>query len=739
MLVAAFALVSPLATYLAPRFPASAPTFPSDRMPHDNAKPAAQTFVATREEDVVDDYHGTAVRDPYRWLEEGDSPEVVTWTDRQNELTRSLLDALPGRVALHDRIRALLELGAVSPPQVHTVTAGVRRYFHTRRERGQNQPVLYVREGLYGDDRPLVDPATLGEGGGPPADATTALDWWYPSHDGALLAFGRSDDGSEESTLHVRDVTTGKDLPDRIPDTRHASIAWARDNKRFFYTRYPAAGSVSAGDEKYFCKVFEHVLGEDPSRDRVIFGEGRDKTDSPSVTISPDGRWLAVRVHEGYDKSEVFLLDLSQGAEARAIPVAVDAVALFEPIPMNDRLYLLTNAGAPRFRLVSVDYKNPEGIVGPAAWKEILPESADVLVDVQVIGKELVASYLHEASTRILRFTRDGSPKEPVLLPAMGTATVSGAWDNQELFVGFTSYVHPPSVMLVDLGKPVRLMPWDKAGAGFTPPKVKVSQLHARSKDGTLIPMFVVEKEGASRDGQSPTVLWGYGGFNLSYTPTFSASALTLVERGGVWVMASLRGGGELGEEWHRAGMLANKQNVFDDFVACAEALIEAKITSTGKLAAMGGSNGGLLVAAALTQRPDLFRAGLSLVPLTDMLRYQRFRVARFWIPEFGSSDDPEQFAWLYAYSPYHRVVDGTRYPAMLFTAGESDSRVDPMHARKMVARLQRAQGDNAAERPILLRIEKKAGHGQGKPISLLVDELTDELGFVFAQLGVVG
>jgi prolyl oligopeptidase len=676
----------------------------------------------TRTDDVVDDYFGTKVADPYRWLEDGDSPEVKAWTEQQNEATRAVLDAIGGRDALRERIRALLSIGTLSPPTVRRTRASDRRYFHVRREGAQKQPVLYVRDGVGGADRALVDPAAMS------STATTALDWWFPSSDGSLLAFGLSDDGSEQSTLVVRDVATGKDLADRIPYTKHASIAWMPDGIRFFYTRFPEPGTVPPGDENYSCRVYEHALGTDWRKDRLVFGAGRAKTELFSVAASPDGRWLVVVIDEGYDRSEVLLADLSSSGELAWVEVAVRTHARFEPIPHNDRLYILTDDGAPRFRLYAVDYDK----VGRDDWKELIPEGPDVLSSVAVIGKDIVATYLHQAATRVERFALDGRSLGDLPLPALGTSLVSGAWNGDEAFVQFTSYVVPADVWKVDLltGK---IVSWDRVGTDFTPPKVLVSRMFATSKDGTRIPMFVVESDATQRDGTRPAVLWGYGGFNLSATPAFSASALLTVQRGGVWVMANLRGGGEFGEEWHKAGMLGNKQNVFDDFCACAETLIAEKVASPTRIAAMGGSNGGLLVAAAVTQRPDLFCAGLSMVPLTDMLRYHRFRIARFWEAEYGSSEDPEQFAWLYAYSPYHRAEDGTHYPAMLFTTAESDSRVDPMHARKMAARMQRAQ---AAPHPILLRVEKNAGHGAGKPTTKVVEELTDALSFLFAQLG---
>jgi prolyl oligopeptidase len=686
-----------------------------------------------KKSDVVDVLHGVSVPDPYRWLEDGDSKDVKTFTTEQNEATQRMIQGIEGRQALEGRVRALLQVGFVGAPSVRTGAKGVRRYFHTKREGTQNQPVLYVREGVNGTDRVLIDAQTLS------TDGTTALDWWYPSEDGALVAWGKSESGSEESTLHVRDVATGADLSDHIPHTRHASVAFTPDRKGFYYSRYPEPGSVPKGDEKYGRKIFFHKLGEDPKQDALVWGDAKDKTDTPSAMLSPDGRYLVVRVHQGWDKSEVYLKDLKK-PDAAFVAVATGPRALFEPIPRNDRLYILTNDGAPRYELHAVSYDKPER----KAWKKVIAEGADVLDHVLITDAGIVASFMHEASTRIERFSKDGKSLGPVALPQIGSAGISAPDQGDELFVGFTSYVVPYEVLRADLkslgakaapSQAVSLKSWDRLNTSFSSADIEVSQIFATSKDGTRVPMFVIAKKGLAKTGKNPTVLYGYGGFNVNQTPAFSARVLATVEHGGVWVSAILRGGGEFGEAWHRAGMLESKQNVFDDFIACAETLISEKITSPDHLGIAGGSNGGLLVSAAITQRPELFRAGLSLVPLTDMLRYHLFRIGRLWVPEYGSAEDDKAFAWLYAYSPYHRVKDGVRYPSMLYTTAESDSRVDPLHARKMAARLQEAQGDKT--RPILLRVETKAGHGAGKPVSKLTEELADELAFMFRELGI--
>jgi prolyl oligopeptidase len=680
---------------------------------------------------VVDDYHGTQVADPYRWLEDGESAEVCAWTDEQNARTRAVLDAIPGRERLHRRLSELLKVGTLSAPAVRVTRCGEARYFHFRREGEQEQGVFYVREGESGADRPLIDLQAM------TADTTAAIAWTSPSPDGSMVAWGRSDGGSEESVLHVRVVDSGKDLPDTIPHTRFASIAWLPDSRGFFYTRYPEPGTVPKGDEKYYRRVFLHRLGDDPNTDELVFPDPRDrrmayeKTASPSVSLSPNGRWLVVRVHQGAQKSEVYFLDTSAGASAEWVGVATKTDAAFRAIPHDGTLYVLTNDGALRSRLFAVDYARPQR----PAWRAVIPEGADVLRSVTVIGDVIVANYLHEAATRLERFSLDGRPLGPLALPSAGSATVHGRHDGGEAFVRFTSFVEPGRVIRFNL-KTGEASTWGRVGAALALEGVTVSHAHARSKDGTRVPMFVVERAGAVRDGDNPTIMYGYGGFNQCASPAYNPSALAAVERGSVWVLAVLRGGGEFGDAWHRAGMLENKQNVFDDFIACAEELCHAGVTSPSRLGIIGSSNGGLLTAAVVTQRPDLFRAAVSDVPLTDMLRYQHFRIAKLWVSEYGASDDPAQFRTLFAYSPYHRVHDGTVYPSMLFVTAESDTRVDPMHARKMAARMQEAQPPSARERPILLRVESEAGHGAGKPIPKLADELTDELSFLLDALG---
>ena len=678
-------------------------------------------YPPSRTEKVVDRLHGTDVPDPYRWLEDGNSAEVKQWVERQNAFTRAVLDELPGRAAIRERLNTLLDIGSNGTP-----ADAKGRYFYTRRDGKQNQPVLYVREGLQGKDRVLLDPNTLSKEG------IVALDWWYPSRDGKLLAYGLSEGGTEQSTLHVRDVETGKDLPDVIERTRACSVAWLPDSKGFYYTRYPQPGSVPRGQENYHRHVYLHLLGADPAKDTKVYGEGRQMEDWPDVRLSPDGRWLVVTVEQGWAKSEIFFKD-TQKEGAGFVPLVEKVNALFSAIVRNDRFYVRTNDGAPRYRLYLVDPLKP----GREQWKEIIAESKDVLERVAAVGDTLAVEYAVRASSRLRLFDRDGKPLQEVQLPTLGTlAGMGGEWDGTELLYGFQSVTVPPTVYHLDL-KTKRSELWQQVKADIDFAAYEVEQVTYRSKDGTPVTMFLAHQKGLRRDGNNPTLLYGYGGFNISLTPSFNPSRFLFLERGGVLAIANLRGGGEYGEEWHQSGMLGKKQNVFDDFLAAAEWLIREKVTRPERLAIQGGSNGGLLVGAALTQRPELFRAVVCQVPLLDMVRYHKFLIARLWIPEYGSADDPEQFQWLYAYSPYHHVKKGTAYPAVLLATAEGDSRVDALHARKMAAALQAATTSPVGEKPILLRLEPKAGHGQGKPRGKVLDELTDVWSFLFWQLGI--
>jgi prolyl oligopeptidase len=667
--------------------------------------------------DEAEILHGESIPDPYRWLEQGDDPRTQAWTVSQNALTESLLAAVPARARLRARLDELLSIGALSTPEP---VAG--RYFYQRRDGRQNQPVLYVREGRDGEDRVLIDPNRLD------AQGTTALDWFYPSEDGRLLAYGLSENGSEQSLLHVLEVDSGAPLPDRIPRTRSADLAWLPDGSGFYYTRYPAGGDVPAGEEHYHRSVFFHRLGTDSAGDPLIFRPA-EKEHWPGVGLSPDGRWLVIGVARTFDQTDLYLQDLVAGTPP--VPVAKDVPATFDGEVVRGRLYLRTNLDAPTYRLYVVEPERP----AREGWREIVPPRADAVLDgFRITGSTLALSYLERAASRLRLADLEGNGVCEVALPTIGSLFgLSGEWDGDELYYGFTSYTVPPTVYRLALPAGTTEL-WRRVDADLDPSRYEVRQVGYPSRDGTEVTMFVVHRSGLPRDGANPVYLSGYGGFNISMTPAFSRSLLLWLERGGVVAIPNIRGGGEYGEAWHQGGMLGHKQNSFDDFIAAAEWLIRERYTKPERLAAAGGSNGGLLMGAVLTQRPELFGAVVIQVPLLDMLRYHRFLIARLWIPEYGSAEDPEQFRWLRAYSPYHHVRDGVRYPAVLLATAESDTRVDPMHARKMAARLQAA---TSSDRPVLLRLEARAGHGAGKPLNKVLDELTDTWTFVFWQLGV--
>ncbi len=676
---------------------------------------------------VEDTVQGHKIVDPYRYLENPNDPDTKLYVEQELSYTRSILDLLPGRGKINARLSQLLEIGTVGVPQM-----GGKYYFHTRREGGQNQPVLYVREGLNNEDRVLLDINQLA------ADGTIALDWWYASEDGKYVAYGTSPSGSEVSTLRVIETASGKLLPDSIERTRAASLAWKHDNSGFFYTRYPKKGDVPEGQEVYNRHVFYHALGADSAKDPLIFGEGRNPEWWPDVTLSEDGRWLLIDEGQGWTKTEMFLKDLT--STNPPLEITTGKNFLYGADFFAGKLYITTNEDAPHYRVFVADAAHAKR----ENWKEIIPQSDAVLQNASVTGGKLLAEYEHNATSELKVFGLDGKKLADIPLPAIGTVfSTSGRYDRNEIFFGFQSFTVPPSIYRADLTKVdmtgVNSALWAKVDApSIDPSAYDVQQVWYTSKDGTKVPMFVVSKKGIEKNGKNPTLLTGYGGFNISETPSFNRSTYLWMEHGGIFAVANLRGGAEFGEDWHRAGMLDKKQNVFDDFIAAGEFLIAQKYTDKDHLAIQGGSNGGLLMGAMITQRPDLFRAVVCQVPLLDMLRYQNFQIAKLWIPEYGSADDAQQFDWLYAYSPYHHVKPGQEYPAILFTTGDTDTRVDPMHAKKMAALMQ-AEAKNGAskERPILLRIETKAGHGQGKPVTKQIEESTDIYSFLFWQLGV--
>jgi len=714
---------------------AAAAVYAGDSQSADTPAAAPAAPPKAQPKPIVDIYHGTKVVDNYRWLEDGNSPETQKWVADEMAYTRALLDPLPGRDAIHKRLTELLSIGSITAPAI----AG-KHYFYTKREGMQNQPVLYVRDGMNGPDRILVDANQLA------ADGTVALDWFQPSDNGKYVAYGTSQSGSEMSTLYIVETKSGTILPDTIERTRAASIAWVHDNSGFYYTRYPKKGDVPAGQEMYNRHVFFHDLGTDPETDDLIFGEGRDPEDWPSVFLSNDGRWLLIHVSQGWTKSELFLMDTHGKNPPSRLTTGKDFNYGAEVF--DGKVYITTNEDAPRYRLFVTDAGNFDR----EAWKEIIPQSDAVLQNVSVYAGKLFVQYEQNATSQLKLFDLEGKKISDISLPSIGTVFgTGGKWNHDEAFFGFHSFTVPPSIYLLDLKPTTVKTPGLEANAAFIsaqwtkvdapsidPSAYEVAQQWYKSKDGTRVPMFVVHKKGLEKNGRNPTLLTAYGGFNISLTPSFSRTAYLWMEHGGIFAVANLRGGAEFGEDWHRAGMLDKKQNVFDDMIAAAEHLISEKYTDKSHLAIQGGSNGGLLMGAMMTQRPDLFRAVVCQVPLLDMLRYQNFQIAKLWIPEYGTADNAGQFKWLYAYSPYQHVKAGVEYPAILFMTGDFDTRVDPMHAKKMAALMQaEAKNGSSKTRPILLRIESKAGHGAGKPVTKQIEEFTDVYSFLFSQLGV--
>jgi prolyl oligopeptidase len=676
-----------------------------------------------RVEVVEETLNGHRVADSYRWLEDAESAETQEFVRGELAYTRGILDPLPGRNRINLELTELLSIGSIGTPQV-----GGKFYFYVRREGTQNQAVLLVREGIHGKDRALVDVNQMS------ADGTVALDWWAPSDDGKYVAYGTSAGGSEESTLRIVETLSGRVLPDTIDRARHANVAWKKDNSGFYYGRTPRKGDVPAGEEVYHVKIFYHALGSDPGKDPLIFGDRLKAQDVPVAQLADDDdRWLLFTVFEGYTKTEMFLQDLKVGTAPVEVTSGKDFSYSGEIL--KGELYVLTNEDAPHYRVFRVDAQQP----GREGWSEIIPESEAVLKNVVIVHANLVGLYEKNATSLLKIFRTDGHLLSDAKLPGMGSITeIGGQWNSNEAFFGFQSFTVPPSIYSINFEEGEAPELWARvATPSIDPSAYEVKQVWFSSKDGTKVPMFVFYKKGLVLDGKNPTVLTGYGGFNISLTPSFVGDRYLWLEHGGVFAVANLRGGAEFGQDWHRAGMLEKKQNVFDDFIAAAEYLIAQKYTDKEHLAIRGGSNGGLLVGVALTQRPDLFRAVVCAVPLLDMLRYQHFQIAKLWIPEYGSADDPKQFDFIYAYSPYQHVKAGVEYPAVLFMTADSDTRVDPMHAKKMAALMQaEAANGQSREHPILLRIEPKAGHGVGKPITKQIEELTDVYSFLFWQLG---
>jgi prolyl oligopeptidase len=681
-------------------------------------------YPQTKTVEQIDDYHGVKVPDPYRWLEDDvrTSREVAAWVEAQNKVTEAYLRTIPERDAIKQRITDLWNYERYSAP----FRAG-GTYFYFRNDGLQNQNVLYVASSPEAEGRVLLDPNTWSK------DGTIALSGLEVSDDGKYLAYGVAEAGSDWQTWKVLEVPTGRELPDELKWVKFSSASWTPDGRGFFYSRFPepkkdeAFQSLNVNQTLYY-----HRLGTPQHEDVLVYHRPENPKWTIGGGVTEDGRYLIISVGDGTTsrKNRIVYKDL---AEPYGLPIELidnfDNKFFFVG---NDGpvFYFRTEWQAPRGQVIAIDIRKPE----PKHWTTIIPETQDTLEGVSLVGNLFICQYLQDAKTAVKVHAPDGRFLRDVSLPGIGSASgFGGKRTDTETYYTFSSYATPPSIYRYDLltGESKLLR---QAKVAFNPDEYEVKQVFVTSKDGTKVPMFIAHKKGLTLDGSNPTLLYGYGGFNISLTPGFSVRWLAWMELGGVFAVANLRGGGEYGEKWHRAGTKLQKQNVFDDFIAAAEYLIEQNYTSPAKLAIQGGSNGGLLVGAVMCQRPELFGAALPAVGVMDMLRFQKFTAGRFWVDDYGSSDNPEEFQALYKYSPYHNLKPGTRYPATLVTTADTDDRVVPGHSFKFIARLQACQAENGP--PVLARIETKAGHGAGKPTSKMIEELADQYAFLVKNLG---
>ena len=668
----------------------------------------------------VDDYHGVKVTDPYRWLEDTDSRDTRDWVEAENKLTFSYLEQIPYRQAIHDRLTKLWNYERYRVPEKQG-----KRYFYEHNNGLQNQNVLFVTESLDAEPRQLLDPNTLS------SDGTVALVGHAISDDGKLLAYGTAASGSDWMEWHVRDVDTGRDLSDDIQWVKFSGASWTKDGKGFFYSRFdePKAGTMLR-DVNYFQKLYYHKLGTPQAEDKLIYDRPDNKELGFGGYVTDDGHYLVINVSQGTaPKNRLYYKDLTR-PDSPVVKLLDDFDAEYRFVDNDGPVFWLkTDSDAPRGRLIAVDTLHPER----ANWKTVVPEKPETLTSANVVNDTFILGYLKDARTEVHVYDLAGKFLRKVDLPGIGTAEgFGGKRKDKETFYAFTSFVTPTTIYRYD---PVagKSSVFRQAKVDFDPGQYETKQVFYNSKDGTRVPMFLTYKKGLKLDGQNPVLLYAYGGFNISLTPAFSVGNLVWLEMGGVYAQPNLRGGGEYGEDWHQAGTKLHKQNVFDDFIAAAEWLIANHYTSPAKLAIRGGSNGGLLVGACLTQRPDLFGAALPAVGVMDMLRFHKFTIGWAWTSDYGSSDDPEQFKALYAYSPLHNLRAGTKYPPTLITTADHDDRVVPGHSFKFAATL---QADQAGPAPVLIRIETKAGHGAGKPVSKQIEEMADVWAFAAHSLG---
>ncbi len=683
---------------------------------------AELTYPVTKRVDVVDDYHGTKIADPYRWLEDDNSDETKAWVVAQNKVTHEFLDTIPQRAALRERLTKLWNYERFSAPFERG-----GRFFYSHNTGLQNQSVLYVTEALDQPGRVLLDPNTLSK------DGTVSLTESTPSEDGKLLVYGTSAGGSDWQEFRVRDVATGKDLADVVKWVKFSNASWAKDGSGFFYSRYdePKAGDALKGKNE-FQKLFFHKIGTEQSAD-ALFYERKDHADwGFGGHVTDDGNYLLIHVSQGTDpKNRVFYKDLTQ-PESKVVELLTDYDADYGFADNDGPIFFFrTDLDAPRYRVIAIDTRKPER----AAWKEVIPQTADKLEGASFVGGKVFCEYLKDARSEVKVFSQLSALNSQLLtLPGIGNVGgFSGRGKDTHTFFSYTSFTEPGAIYRLDIAT-LQSVVWRKPAVDFDSAAYETKQVFFTSKDGTRVPMFITHKRGLALDGTAPTVLYGYGGFNIPMTPAFSVSRAVWLEKGGVYVVANLRGGGEYGAEWHKAGTKLQKQNVFDDFIGAAEWLIANKYTASPKLAIQGGSNGGLLVGACMTQRPELFGAALPAVGVMDMLRFHKFTIGWAWKSDYGSSENADEFRALLAYSPLHTLKPGTRYPATMVTTADHDDRVVPAHSFKFAARLQECQAKDGP--PVLIRIETSAGHGAGTALNKVIEQSADQLGFLMKAFG---
>lgn len=674
----------------------------------------------TKKVNQIDDYHGVHVEDPYRWLEDLDSSATKAWVEAQNKVTFGYLEKIPARERLKKRLTALWDYAKFGVP----FREG-KRYFFKKNDGLQNQSVLYMMDSLESSPRPVLDPNTFSE------DGTRALNTQAVSRDGKLIAYGVSDGGSDWQTYRVRDIETGKDTEDVVEWVKFSSASWAGNAKGFFYSRYGAPTGDKLEDSNYYHKLYYHRLGTPQSADTLIYERPDEKDWGFGGEVTDDGRLLMITVWKGTErKNRIYYKDLTQ-PDSQVVKLLDDFDAEYAYID-NDGpvMWFRTDLDAPRGRVIAVDSR-PHA---PKRIRELVPQSKETLRGVDLINDTFVCSYLKDARTLVRMYDFQGKQVGEVTLPGIGTANgFAGKRREKETFFSFQSYSRPSTIYRYDMttGKSTVFR---EPKADFKPDDYETKQVFYKGKDGTRIPMFISYKKGLKLNGNNPTFLYGYGGFDIAITPRFRVSTMVWMEMGGVHAVANIRGGGEYGKEWHDAGKLLNKQNCFDDFISAAEWLIANKYTSTNKLAIGGGSNGGLLVGACITQRPDLFAAALPAVGVLDMLRFQLFTIGHAWRSDYGYIEKEADFKAQLAYSPLHNVKEGTRYPATLITTGDHDDRVVPSHSFKFASALQAAQRGDA---PVIIRIETRAGHGAGKPTWMTIEEQADQWAFLVKNLGI--